>query len=150
MKNHLIIAACSLGLLAAGCGQSEQTAHVVKLPADFAAYIAVQEALAGDHLEEARMALADLQEHGSEEITMLASQAADTEEIGAVRNVFTAISDEMAKKAIPQGYGLVFCPMANDDQGAHWIQKEGTVMNPYFGKAMLRCGVFKEAAEEKP
>ena len=149
MKNYLITAACSLTIAWIGCGENAQTVHPVQ-SADFAAYIAVQEALAGDHLDEARMALADLQEHGSEEITMLASQAAAAGEIGAVRSAFIAISDEMAKGEIPQGYGLVFCPMANDDQGAHWIQKEGTVMNPYFGSAMMHCGVFKDAAEEKP
>lgn len=149
MKKYLIAAACSLGLVWIGCGESAQTVHPVQ-SADFTAYIATQEALAGDHLDEARMALADLQEHGSEEVAMLASQAAAADEIGALRSAFIAISDEVAKGEIPQGYSLAFCPMANEAQGAHWIQKKGTVMNPYFGGAMLHCGVFKDDVAEQP
>ncbi len=149
MKKYLIAAACSLSFVWIGCGESAQTVPPVQ-SADFTAYIAVQEALAGDHLDEARMALADLQEHGSEEIAMLASQAAAADEIEALRSAFIAISDQMAKGEIPQGYGLAFCPMANEAQGAHWIQKKGTVMNPYFGGAMLHCGVFKDDVAEQP
>ncbi len=150
MKKRLIIAACGLSFLGAGCGQSEQTGHAAAPSADFAAYIAVHKALAGDDLDGALEALQDLRVHSSGSMKELASQTASFPEIEAVRKGFTAISDEMAKQKIPQGYGLVFCPMANDDQGAHWIQKEGTVMNPYFGRSMLHCGVFKDAAEEKP
>ena len=46
MKKYLIAAACSLGFVWIGCGESAQTVHPVQ-SADFAAYIAVQEALAG-------------------------------------------------------------------------------------------------------
>lgn len=37
-----------------------------------------------------------------------------------------------------------FCPMAFDNKGAFWISAEQEISNPYFGKAMLRCGVTKE------
>jgi Cu(I)/Ag(I) efflux system membrane fusion protein len=38
----------------------------------------------------------------------------------------------------------VFCPMAFDDKGASWITEDREVRNPYFGNAMLKCGVIKE------
>lgn len=36
------------------------------------------------------------------------------------------------------------CPMANDDKGADWLSTEEKVLNPYFGEAMLRCGIIEE------
>ncbi len=36
------------------------------------------------------------------------------------------------------------CPMAFDDNGADWLSAEDKVLNPYFGEAMLRCGVIEE------
>ena len=32
------------------------------------------------------------------------------------------------------------CPMAQGGTGGYWIQREGTVANPYFGARMLECG----------
>jgi len=37
-------------------------------------------------------------------------------------------------------YYEIFCPMANDNQGASWIQTDKKVNNPYFGAKMQRCG----------
>ena len=33
----------------------------------------------------------------------------------------------------------IHCPMAFDNQGAYWLQKEKQVRNPYFGESMLIC-----------
>ena len=35
---------------------------------------------------------------------------------------------------------IVHCPMAFDDKGGDWLSKVPTVLNPYFGDEMLRCG----------
>ena len=83
MKRHLIIAVCSLSLLSVGCGSGEQAGQA----ADFAAYIAVQEALARDDLDGARQALQALQEHSSGPVKKLASQAATAQGIAAIRRV---------------------------------------------------------------
>lgn len=32
------------------------------------------------------------------------------------------------------------CPMANNNQGAPWLQRGSALKNPYFGKAMESCG----------
>lgn len=36
------------------------------------------------------------------------------------------------------------CPMAFDDNGADWLSAADKVLNPYFGEAMLRCGIIEE------
>jgi hypothetical protein len=33
--------------------------------------------------------------------------------------------------------------MADEDRGANWLQTTETVANPYFPKAMKRCGEAK-------
>jgi Cu(I)/Ag(I) efflux system membrane fusion protein len=37
-----------------------------------------------------------------------------------------------------------FCPMAFDDAGAYWLSSKKEIANPYFGDAMLKCGLTKE------
>lgn len=39
-----------------------------------------------------------------------------------------------------EGVGLFHCPMVNGNKGAHWLQTEEKVMNPYYGSMMFRCG----------
>ena len=39
---------------------------------------------------------------------------------------------------------LVFCPMADDDKGAHWISETKEIKNPYFGAKMPTCGTVKK------
>jgi Cu(I)/Ag(I) efflux system membrane fusion protein len=41
-------------------------------------------------------------------------------------------------------YYLMYCPMARDNEGAHWLQKEDVVWNPFYGESMLRCGEVKQ------
>lgn len=36
------------------------------------------------------------------------------------------------------------CPMANDDQGGDWLSYDSQIRNPYFGDAMMACGITKE------
>lgn len=62
------------------------------------------------------------------------------------RRVFLRITQEMvailARHGNPMAFGLrlAHCPMAFNDRGAYWIQKEEVVKNSYFGATMLRCG----------
>ncbi|MFY9308261.1 MAG: DUF3347 domain-containing protein [Bacteroidia bacterium] len=37
-----------------------------------------------------------------------------------------------------------FCPMANNNNGGHWISEIEEIKNPYFGDEMLNCGETKE------
>src|SRR5690625_253386 len=36
------------------------------------------------------------------------------------------------------------CPMANDDEGGDWLSYDPKIRNPYFGDAMMACGITKE------
>ena len=38
---------------------------------------------------------------------------------------------------------LMHCPMVYGDRGASWLQAEDSLLNPYFGAMMLRCGESK-------
>ncbi|MCB2206425.1 efflux RND transporter periplasmic adaptor subunit [bacterium] len=40
---------------------------------------------------------------------------------------------------------LAYCPMAFNDDGAYWLTSSPEIRNPYFGDAMLKCGVVKGA-----
>jgi membrane fusion protein, copper/silver efflux system len=38
----------------------------------------------------------------------------------------------------------MYCPMAFDDEGAYWLSDRDEILNPYFGDAMLACGVIEQ------
>lgn len=37
-----------------------------------------------------------------------------------------------------------YCPMADNDKGAHWLSESKAIRNPYFGSKMMNCGETKE------
>lgn len=65
------------------------------------------------------------------------------------RKAFSVLSTEMSTiiKANQLTSGqlyLEYCPMANNNEGAYWLSNEKVIKNPYFGQAMLSCGMVKE------
>ena len=123
----------------AACGPSDQA------PPALLHYVAAQEALASDDLDQAHQALQDLVQSASPTLKPLAEKAASGADLAAVRVAFKPLSEQVRKGQIPDGYVVAYCPMADGDKGAHWIQKDQPqIANPYFGASMLRCGVFKE------
>jgi hypothetical protein len=78
-----------------------------------------------------------------EEAATALSQAT---EIGAAREAFGRLSDAVIAYAdstkINPGADVVtmYCPMVKKS----WLQKNGDVKNPYFGKAMPNCGEKKK------
>ncbi len=58
-----------------------------------------------------------------------------SEEISAVVRTFTLQIDPVHQ---------VRCPMAFGGRGATWLQSSTSIANPYFGAAMLRCGLVVE------
>ena len=108
-------------------------------------YVEAQLALAADDFDNAVTALQALQNLVGEQEVEVAKAAAAGADIAAVRQAFKPLSEAFARQDdIPTGYGIAFCPMADDDRGARWIQKMGEIANPYFGSHMLRCGVFED------
>ena len=123
----------------AACGSSDQA------PPALLHYVAAQEALAADDLDQARQALQGLVQSASPTLKPLAEKAASGADLAAVRVAFKPLSEQVRKGQIPEGYVVAYCPMADGDKGAHWVQKDQPqIANPYFGASMLRCGVFKE------
>ena len=128
-----------IAIAIAACGSSDPA------PPALLHYVAAQEALADDDLDRARQALQDLVQSANPTLKPLAEKAVSGADIVAVRAAFKPLSEEVRKGQIPEGYVVAYCPMADGDKGAHWVQKDQPqIANPYFGASMLRCGVFKE------
>ena len=145
MVRFLVVACIAVASLA-GCGGSgeEKKAKVV-IDDQLRYYVQAQEALARDNFDEAGRSLLLMWEHTQEPLNKKVYQAAKAADIADMRQIFVDISAAMDVKALPAGYSLAYCPMANENKGAHWVQKEGEITNPYYGSSMLRCGTLKES-----
>jgi Cu(I)/Ag(I) efflux system membrane fusion protein len=107
-------------------------------------YLSAQSALAEDNYRAARGAVQLLAQRSDGELRELADKAAAATNIEDLRHAFKPLSEKMSELKRPEDINLVFCPMADGNKGAHWLQKGDKVMNPYFGASMLHCGVIKE------
>ena len=112
------------------------------------AYLQAQDALAHDRFDEASAALTSLAGHATDELRPLAESAAQAADLAGARLAFRDLSAKLIESPLPEGLQVAFCPMAFDNEGGRWVQAEGGIMNPYYGSAMLRCGVFETAGEE--
>jgi Cu(I)/Ag(I) efflux system membrane fusion protein len=72
------------------------------------------------------------------------------QDIEAARWAFEPFSNELIsilkQFGIPEHQNLyrIHCPMAFNNKGADWLQKNDDVRNPYFGASMLKCGEVTE------
>lgn len=114
-----------------------------------AAFLDLTDALANDQLAQAHAAaqrMNDSAGHRFHDISEIASRIAAGATLDAAREPLGELSDLMIKTARAFGDTLrerayiMFCPMAYDDQGAEWMQREGKIHNPYFGEEMPGCG----------
>jgi Cu(I)/Ag(I) efflux system membrane fusion protein len=129
------------------------------------AYLAVQQALAGDDVAGARKAFdrvhAAAQDPTSvsdaalrQRIDGAAQKGSAAQDLPAAREAFGELSKAAVDLARAQPNPLdaslrvAFCPMAFNNAGAKWLQLGATVDNPYFGSQMLTCGSLD--AELKP
>lgn len=73
-----------------------------------------------------------------------AEHISKTKEIEHQRERFITLSKNMYELIKVSGLEIPvyyqFCPMANNGTGAHWLSKESTIKNPYYGSQMLTCG----------
>ena len=142
-KVSLLIFAWSVGCVLMACGD-DPSGRDAAVGVQLQYYIAAQEALAGDDLAAAQKALQALAGQVEGSLKGPAETAAAAGDVKALRAAFKPLSEEFATVELPPGYALAYCPMADEDRGARWIQKKGEIANPYFGASMLHCGVFKE------
>ena len=130
----------TFSLSAAATGEKAEDLH----DKTFSNYILVQKALAADDLSTAKQAFRSLAENSKGLIKEVADMGAESNNLKEMRNHFKQLSSEIAKAKQPKGYGTAYCPMAK----SWWVQKEGKITNPYYGKQMLTCGSFKEFNSE--
>ena len=102
-------------------------------------YIHAQEALAADNFEMAKSAIKNLAEKSDGELKELSEAASTATDIKSIREAFKPLSEFLAEQKIPDGLAKAYCPMVK----SFWLQKKGDIANPYLGKSMSSCGVFK-------
>lgn len=137
------------------------------------AYFEVTEALAADSFADAQKTLPELKMQleaidsslltgdASEQLaesrdSMLASLSAmqSATDLESIRQSLASLSEELAAAVRSFGDGLetpvyrARCPMAFQNRGAAWLQRDAIVNNPYFGAMMLRCGSVLEILSE--
>lgn len=114
-------------------------------------YMEIKNALVGSDAEKAATAagrLAKADEAGAE-ITGSAAKIAENADLEYQREEFFKLSGfmyEHVKNSENQGETVYWqhCPMAFDNSGANWLSMESDIRNPYFGDAMLTCGMVEE------
>lgn len=139
-------------LLAAGCGDKDDTAAKASDGTLLSPYLAIQETLAQDKIDGLpelgaaviKAAESKADQPGLDSIVQGAGRIA-AQDIATARQAFKTMSDGMIEyvKANPDkqaGHMIVHCTMTFAGDGAAWIQAEGKVMNPYEGAMMLHCG----------
>lgn len=134
-----------------------------QLKAVFEAYMTIEDALVNDKAsteEEATTLLHSLEEvdmkllkeepgHShwmvlEEGLQEAALAIFKTSDIAEQRDYFFDLSTYLINAV--QTYGINkkvyvdYCPMANNDTGAHWLSDEEGILNPYYGASMLTCG----------
>ena len=85
------------------------------------------------------------------EIKSSATDITKTTDLKVQRNHFKHLSTHLISAiqlfGVNEKVYVEFCPMADNNKGAYWLSKEEKVLNPYFGDAMLKCGIVKQVID---
>lgn len=115
-------------------------------------YLALQKALAGDNLEDSKVALNQMMNvtGHSGPVADLIHSMIGAETLDAIRKPhFDTLSSVIihAVQSDPHAFDgdlyLMHCPMVYGSTGADWLQSNDQLRNPYFGAMMLTCGEVK-------
>lgn len=76
-------------------------------------------------------------------------QLSTLKDIAQLRQQFDFLSAAMIQSVkafgVPSDTIYVqYCSMYNNNQGGHWLSTEEAIKNPYYGDAMLTCGVIED------
>jgi hypothetical protein len=174
VKTYLLAALMSLGA-ATGSHAHGDKAHgqisPIALDSLYNSYLKIQHALSRDDAAAARkeseaflkkpIELPKELSHNVKTLDLLQDYRAlsTAEDIKASREAFRGLSERMVV-LMSEAYSgkdsalVFFCPMANGNKGARWLQDERKIANPYYGKSMLTCGSMKKqvspATAKKP
>jgi uncharacterized protein DUF3347 len=143
---HSVIVVAALALLAIPA-RAADTINNVLTP-----YFRLQTALVDDRIDtiktDAQLVAQEANGLGAagKPIEAAATALSQTTDIGAAREAFGRLSDaviayaESTKTSPGADVATVYCPMVKKS----WLQKNGEIKNPYFGKAMPDCGEKKK------
>lgn len=160
MKTKIIAA-----IIALTVGVTSLSAHSKAIKPEFVdmllpPYFALQGALSGDSLADAKTSAATFQTmlgHGPSfeeapsllELQDYTKTIAIASDIRAARSAFLSLSDyltEMIEHVGTSGVQDVYqmnCPMAFEDRGGAWLQNSKDLTNPYYGSVMYKCGIVQ-------
>ncbi|MEO7991608.1 MAG: DUF3347 domain-containing protein [Chryseolinea sp.] len=120
-------------------------------------YIQLKDALVASKQDEAKLISGELQKSlliisAGKSAATEAANIAYASTLADQRKAFSVLSTEISAliKANSLASGhlyLEYCPMANNNEGAYWLSNEKVIKNPYFGQAMLSCGMVKETIQ---
>ena len=127
----------------AGAPTAEFTGSSAPLDVQLEGYVMAQEALAADNYGDAKVALEALVRLSDPVTQPLVRSAVTADDIETMRARFKPLSEYLATLELPAGLARAYCPMY--DSGSNWVQRDGPVRNPYYGSAMLACGVVDGA-----
>ncbi len=152
LKGLAIAGACALLAGTTTMAAVARPAHVASVAPDFVAdvvgpYLAIQTALVNDELgpiaaaAKALRTAADSLGADGKVLASAAGRIGDATSLDAARAAFADLSVELIAyadrtKQPVEGKIVAFCPMANKS----WVQADGAIANPYYGKAMATCG----------
>ncbi len=84
----------------------------------------------------------------SRALTKVISALASQKDLASQRQNLEALSKALLSSIRHFGINTpvykAYCPMAFDNKGAFWLSEMEEIRNPYFGEAMLNCGMVKE------
>lgn len=110
-------------------------------------YLEIKMALTISDVEQVQQTADSMAESLGEELPalkLLALKMSETGEIEAQRETFAQLTEKIGplfENALSAG--SIYkkrCPMAFNNEGAHWYADIQEISNPYFGEKMLNCG----------
>ncbi|MBT8274383.1 MAG: DUF3347 domain-containing protein, partial [Bacteroidia bacterium] len=85
------------------------------------------------------------------EIKSAANAISNASDLTEQRDHFKHLSSHLAhaieRFGVNEKVYQQFCPMADNNNGAHWLSLDEQILNPYFGASMLKCGSVKQTIE---
>ena len=114
-------------------------------------YLKIQDALASDSVEGVRANAGELATAAAAlgapamKIDTSAVQLASADDLADARVKFGSLSEAIdaymsgMKLTPPEGVRVAFCPMVLKP----WMQRDGTLRNPYYGSQMITCGSYR-------
>ena len=134
----------SLSIFILTTGSMLPTAHAADTTQELNDYTDIQSLLAKDTFigvtAAAQKLSNDAKANHHAALAKGADQLALAKDLRTARAQFEIVSKAalpLAKADHSKNYEIVYCPMKK----ARWVQKAGSIANPFYGNEMLECGV---------